>query len=281
MTGYFFHCQHKCRTHGEKKNSQQIAEGWKRTLCTRCWRFYWCRHHQRFVYLDWRVFPPPRLRFIFSRYSLFFSLFRQFAHLRNSWLVLLIFLCSLFLFLIFFSRLLFTYFLANHRARSFCTIHFFAYSSSKIWRLFFGIVFTFFLFYVPHALYRCCIWFTLFRVASFIYVYVALFRLSFHFYFVSMPKFRALFSLMVCLGLVYALFFSSVCLFNNKICCRALILRQSCRCQKAFNASHTTAAGLTVKRIINVFTDDFLFFFSILVNQQRRNKEGEANVRIF
>lgn len=47
-------------------------------------------------------------------------------------------------FLYFFSRLLFTYFLANHRARSFWTIHFFAHSSSKIWRLFFGIVFTFF-----------------------------------------------------------------------------------------------------------------------------------------
>lgn len=259
MTGYFFHCQHKCRTHG-KKNSHQIAKGWKRTLFTRCWRFYWCRHHQRFVYLDWRVFPPPRLRFIFSRYIFFLFFFISCICETAGWCCLFFYAHYSF-FLYFFSRLLFTYFLANHRARSFCTIHFFAHSSSKIWRLFFGIVFTFFFVLrsacsipVLHLIHTvpCCV-----------------------FYLCLCGSFPSFISLLLCFDAEIScavftdgvswfrlrIILSSVCLFNNKICCRALILRQSCRCQKAFNASHTTAAGLTVKRIINVFTDDFLFFF--------------------
>lgn len=99
MTGYFFHCQHKYRTQGKKRtlNKSQRDESAHcahdvdasidvviiSVLCIWTGVYF---HHRDYD----------------SFFCLFFSLFRQFVHLRNSWLVLLIFLCSLFLFLIFF-----------------------------------------------------------------------------------------------------------------------------------------------------------------------------------
>lgn len=256
MTGYFFHCQHKCRTHEKRKNSQQIAEGWKRTLCTRCWRFYWCRHHQRFVYLDWRVFPPPLLRFIFSRYS-FFSSIRAFA---KQLVGVAYFFYSHYSFFLYFFRA--------------CCLHTFLRTIAR--DLFVPFIFS----RILPPKYEDCfsvkyLHFFVLRSACSIPVLHLIHTVSCCvFYLCLCGSFPSFISLLLCFDAEIScavftdgvswfrlrIILSSVCLLNNKICCRALILRQSCRCQKAFNASHATAAGLKVKRIINVFTDDFLFF---------------------
>lgn len=208
-------------------------------------RFYWCRHHQHLVYLLLVSPPPPppqRLEFT----SFFFLVWIAKQLVGVAFFVLTLIIASYSWIIFFFlSRLLFTRFLANHREILSLWV------KQKVSRFFCDAFFR----HIPRSacsalvLCRQCIWFAPFRSASFIYVYVAVFRLLFHFYFVPIPK-----MLGACFSLMRTAFFPNrFCLLNNNVD----VVPQ-------FSVDHCIAKGKhsrlpTVKRIINVFGVGFLF----------------------
>lgn len=242
-------------------------------LCTRCWRFYWCRHHQRFVYLHWLY-----RRHHHREYESFFRVTFSFFFFVNSHISETAGWCCWFFFLLIipfsciFSAFV-VYILSCEPSLAIFSYHsFFVYSYSKKTRFVFFFCFS-----------RCSITFFLSVRFTFRILYI-----------ISLPvlhlihtvpcrallfMFLRLFSvisLLLCFDaeILFAVFTDVlwsrlrvsvflclfVCLFNNKICCRAPILRQLWPCQKTFNEIYNTA--FAVKRIINVLGDDF-FFVSI------------------
>lgn len=232
---------------GVKKKSRRSKEGCEsqarivHMMLLAC-RFYWCRHHQHFVYLLLVSSPPPqRLQFT----VFFLAVNRETAGWCCFFFALTLIISSYSWIIFFPSRLLFTHFLANHRE----ILSYFEWN--KKWVDFFLLATLFFgIFYISSmpAMH-------LIRTVSWCLFYLCL-----------CGCFSSFISLLLCsdteqfLGRCFSLtrtaFFPfRFCLFNNNVD----VVPQ-------FSVDHCIAKGkhsrlLTVKRIINVFGVGFLFIF--------------------